>query len=306
MPTVTVYADLLFLINAGMDGLCFALTARLLHRPLRVWQWLLGSTLGGVYAVMALLLPWEGMWVAISDLATGLLLCAIVFGGRGTGRRFPASAGLYFLTSALLGGVMTALYSLWTNAGLADHLPTGEDGAGAWLFLALALTGTLVTTKGGRLLSRTARTHTCTVTVELEGRRVSLCGLVDSGNLLREPISGRAVICADEKALAHLLSPTLKVLLSDPTALEDPTAATSDAHRLRLIPADTATGGGLLAGFVPDKITVFSVTDPAPSSAPPDAEAVTAIVALLPGNRPLPVGIDCLVPADLTAHLRGR
>ena len=92
------------------------------------------------------------------------------------------------------------------------------------------------------------------MTVELDSRRVELDGLVDTGNLLRDPLSGRPVICADRRLLSGLLSPGLA------RAMEDSQRATSlspaDAKRLRLIPAGSATGHGILTGFVPDQILI--------------------------------------------------
>ena len=82
----TVYADLLFLVNAGMDCLCLCMTARLLHRRLRVWRLLAGTVLGGIYAVVALLLPFGEAASLAADVGVCFAMCALTFGlqeGRG-------------------------------------------------------------------------------------------------------------------------------------------------------------------------------------------------------------------------------
>ncbi len=259
---VEVYADLLFLINAGMDGLCLSLVAGLCHRRVVRWRWLLSAAVGGAYAVLALFLPVGAGVALVLDAAVCLLMCALAFGGPGAWRQLPCTAALYTALSMVLGGVMTALYHLLNRLGAAEWLPRTEEGPEGWLFLLLALAGGGVVRLGGRAFRRSSGVRACTVVAELGGRRLELVGLLDSGNLLREPLSGRAVICISWEALRPLLSPELWAALQPGgggmAAVTDPALA----RRLRAIPARTATGEGLLVGLMPDRVTLRPVEDP--------------------------------------------
>lgn len=288
---VYVYADLLFLINAGMDGLCMILTGRLLHTktsPLRVIP---AAILGGIYAVLSLFpdLP-RGISLAV-DIAVCLAMCAIVFAEKQPGalRRYGKSVLIYVLLSMALGGVMTALYSLWNRLGIDSLLPREKEGLGTWLFTLLALLGGGITLWGGRLFRRSAAVKTCTITVLMDEKTVLLQGIVDSGNLLKDPLDGRVVICAEQRKVASLLSPSLQDALEHPEKIGDLSEA-SDARRLRLIPADTATGGRLLAGFLPDKVVIrYTVGG---KERERSADVVVAVVPALTDT-------DALVPAEL-------
>lgn len=254
--TVDVYADLLFLINAVMDGVCFWLAGKVLHRPLRPWRVVLGAALGGIYAVGALLMDVGSTGALVLDAGVCIILCAIVFAGRGIGGMggFLSTTAVYFLLSMILGGVMTALYYLFNRMGVDQLFSGGGDGPGTWLFAILALLSSGITLWGGRLFKRSGATRACRVTVELDGRRLSLEGMVDTGNLLRDPLSGRAVICGDRRLLEGLLSPALARALRDQSQVAS--LSPRDAKRLRLIPAVTATGNGILAGFLPDRLWI--------------------------------------------------
>lgn len=292
---VEVYADLLFLINAGMDGLCFCLTGKLLHRKLSPWRVIVGALLGGVYAVAALLLD-TGQAVSLClDVGVCLLMCGLVFGGRtaGRGRRVLLSTGVYFVLSMVLGGIMTALYHLLNRAGVASLLAEwfsdggsdSGDGPGAWLFLLLTAVGGAVSLWGGRLFRRSVKATPCRVTVMLDGRTAVLEGMVDTGNLLRDPVGGRAVICADGRGVAEILSPELyAVMRGQDTGMSSLSLA--DARRVRVIPAGTATGDGMLYGFLPDAITVT-----VEGQAERQVNAVVAVTVL--------DGMSALVPSDL-------
>lgn len=255
-----VYGDLLFLINGGMDCLCFLLTARLLHRHLSVPRLLIGSALGGVYAVVALLVEVGQAGALLIDIAVCLLLCALVFPGE-PGHRLSwlLAAGVYLLVSLLMGGAITGLYNLLNRLGLGRWLSqAGADGPTAWLFTLLALCSGLFAAAGGRLFQKIGARHTDPVTVEvtLNGRTVTLEGMVDSGNLLTDPVGGKPVVPVSREALRPLLSPALVSVLRDsPPRMESLTAA-PEVRRIRLIPTATATGQGLLIGIRPDSMTV--------------------------------------------------
>lgn len=291
---VEVYADLLFLINAGMDGLCFCLTGKLLHRKLTAGRVILGSVLGGLYAVVSLLLNTGQAVALLGDLTACVLICLVALGGKGGGgwRRIALSVGVYCLLSMVLGGVMTALYSLLNRAGLPALLPEGEDGLGAWLFLLLTVAGGAVSLWGGRLIRRTSARVTCSVTVSLRGNSVTLAGMVDTGNLLRDPIGGRAVICADRDGLGRILSPELALALRG-NADSLTSLPPDEERRVRIIPAGTATGAGLLYGFLPDTVTVTVDGKP-----PREADAVIALIEMAP--QAVREGLSALVPSELT------
>lgn len=292
---VAVYADLLFLINAGMDGLCLLLAGRLLHRRVKTWRVAVGAVLGGVYAVAALLLPDMGQAPSLlCDLGVCITMCAVVFGEKRRGwlKGILTASGVYFALSMALGGVMTALYHLLNRAGVANLLSElsegGGDGLGSWLFLLLVLIGGAVSLWGGRLLRRSRAVRICTVAVELDGRTAALRGMVDSGNLLRDPMSGRVVICADGETLRDILSPPLAAVMTGKSP-EAVGLSPADARRVRVIPAGTATGEGLLYGFVPDRITLTAEGD----NQGREIDAAVAVTSI-PTE-----GVEALIPPEL-------
>jgi stage II sporulation protein GA (sporulation sigma-E factor processing peptidase) len=279
---IEVYADLLFLVNAGMDWLCFALAGWILHRPLSGWRTTVAAAIGGIYAVVSLLFDIGHAVALAADIAVCLLMCAVVFGGKPSGRRgFWSTTATYFLLSMVLGGVMTALYNLLNRLHLPEHLlkhlPTEEEGPTTWLFGILALAGSAITLWGGRALRKKASLRHCRVMVTLDGKRVTLEGLVDTGNLLRDPLGGRPVICARKADLESILSPALSDAL-ERGSVESLTSP-RDARRFRLIPAGTATGRGMLTGFLPDRVEILC--EPPSGKSARDVTAVTAVTAVI-------------------------
>ena len=68
-----------------------------------------------------------------------------------------------------------------------------------------------------------------------------------------------------------------------------PHLSSSDAKRVRIIPAGTATGNGILYGFLPDRILLTAEG----SGIQQEVDAVVAVTPI-PTN-----GVEALVPSDL-------
>lgn len=251
-----VYADLLFLVNFSMDFLCFYLCARLLHRPLTLWRGMLASALGGVYAVAVLFLTVGRVPAFLIDAASCVALCAVAMASKRErwGSLLKLSA-LYLLVSMVLGGVMTALYSQLNRIpGVTDRVEA--DGLSAWVFFGIAVISAVLTALWGRCFRRETGKVAVAVIVENGGRRAVLEGIVDSGNLLRDPMSGRVVIPVEARCLAEVAPTSLLAMVRAGTVAEVASMSEDMARRVRLIPARGATGERLLIGWIPDHIYV--------------------------------------------------
>lgn len=280
-----VYVDLYFLINTCMNLLSLMITASLLHRKVSRWRAWLAAAAGGLWAVLALFSGVEGFWGLLCDGAVIFLMSCVVFATK----KVPLSTLLKctvvgVLTSMILGGVMTALYALFNRI----QLPLGEtqeNGSSLLIFALIAALAGIATVQGGRFLGLPKKTEYVTVKAELFGNTVTLRALVDTGNHLREPISGRSVIVADKARILEALPPPLSAALQSPSA-ERWLSIKQYATHIRLVPTNTATGSGMLPAILPDKLTLISGKEtypadyliaPAPMEESSDFDAVIAM-----------------------------
>lgn len=252
-----VYIDLYFLVNTGMDLLCLLISAAILHRRLRRIRTFLGAALGGLYAVAALLLGMGGVIGFLADCAFALLICGVAFSPfHAPPRRTLASlfrlTAVYILCGTLMGGIMTVLFGLLNRLKLPFDGFQG-DGISVWLFTAVSLVAGLLSVKSGKLFSLSHKTKSVTLYATLFGKEITLRAMIDTGNLLKDPVSGRSVIAVEWEALAPALPPPLyHALQKDDCAawMVDPDLA----RLVRPIPAKTATGTGVLAAISPDAL----------------------------------------------------
>lgn len=281
-----VYADLLFLINFSMDFLCLFLSVKLLHLRQVTWRMLLAAALGGVYSVLALFLEVSSLVALAIDVGACVAMCAVCVAGKGMRvPRLLLFCGTYFGISALMGGGMTAIYHLLSRA----DLPLGEvqsDGISAWIFLLLATLAALAAAFGGRMFSRQTAAKPCTVQVRMADREWELQGLCDSGNLLRDPISGTPVIVVDRACWLERMPAGLR------RAIESEGRELSDGeglHRVRIVPMQTAQGSGMAVALLPDEVLIKAQNG--------KARAVHALIA--PAHSALTGDFQAIVPLTL-------
>ena len=237
-----VYGDLLFLVNFSMDYLCAYLTASLLRRRAVPWRLLSASLLGGIYAVAALFLPLSHRTALAADIAVCVVMCAILFWESGAPLRFfGVACALFVGVSMAMGGMMTALFNLLNRLELPEGLMGEADDLSAWMFALVAGISTLAGLRGSHLLRRSAARRYARVTIILGDRQIELQALLDSGNLCRDPISGKAVIFIDPQAA--------RTLIGEGEA-RDPEIA----RRFRLIPMETVSGRRLHKAYLPDYV----------------------------------------------------
>lgn len=250
-----VYIDLYFLINVSMDLLCLMITAFLLHRAVKRRRACLAALIGGGYAVLSLLLSLSGLLGFLSDIAAAVVMCAVAFWERKASFFGILQCALVqSLVSMMLGGIMTALYSLLNRLNLPFDALTG-DGLSVWTFALLTAVASIATVRGGKLFGLSQKTKSVTLHIVLFKKEVTLQAMVDSGNLLRDPISGKSVIVAELSALSQTL-PGALLEAYESNDFGTWLSVYENAKCIRPIPTHTAAGDTLLFAIVPDSVTV--------------------------------------------------
>ncbi len=215
-----VYVDLVVLLNVLVDFLLLLGTNRLTGFPAGLKRLMPASLLGGVYAGACLLPGFHFLGNTLWRLVSLGLMSAIAFGWDGSALR---RCGIFVLLTMALGGLVTSLRS--------DRLIVILLAAGViWLLCRVGF--------GSGTLGREY------VPIEiLNGEKsLRLVALRDTGNTLRDPITGEPVLILGGKA-ARELSGLTEAQLRSP--LE--TLASRPIPGLRLIPYHTVgQGAGML------------------------------------------------------------
>ncbi len=200
MP-ITVYVDVLFLVNWVMDYLLLAITALLLCLRPRFFRMALSSFLGAMYAAVAFFIPLS----FLSSLAAKLLLSAVMvlvsFGAKSL-LVFLKRLGVFYLSSLALGGLGFALFAttglgsrlgaVYANGVLYLNIPAYQIILASIVIYWLLHAAFCVLHRSVNKAKNLQR-----VTISRNGKHVQVTGLYDTGNFLSDPASGLGVILSE-------------------------------------------------------------------------------------------------------------
>ena len=248
-----LYVDTLLLSNLAMNYLSFGLTAHLMHRPLHLWRRFLASFLGGVYAVLSVLLAFPSVLHIPTLLLLSVILLRIAFGRLGGGSLFWGGFCVFCLSNFLLGGAAEWLFAYMEQAfGTRSYF--GIRSSDIALFACFAayfiLKGIL------RFFSGTPVPNGASVRFVLGNRSLTLPLLVDSGCLLSDPISGKAALLVGVDAMEGFLPKEMFLYLKGRThALPDHSFL---EKRIRLLPSESVGGKKLLTALRLDGVFLLT------------------------------------------------
>ncbi len=254
-----VYADVLFLINFSMDFLVFYICARFSRKRLNAVRTALAAAIGGAYGIAALFIAEEGITATLCDLVSLLLICTVAFySSKDRLRDFLARCALFAGVSAILGGIMTSLYSILNRSGLS--LLDGESGddISVWLFALLAAAGGAAAFAGSRRMRRIVSAKQGQIEITFEAKSVTLRAMTDTGNLLSDPLSGRNVVICELDAVKGIFPRELVEFWRSENVALPSLLSDKYASKLRFIPARGAIGAKtvLIAAILPDSVKV--------------------------------------------------
>lgn len=203
------------------------------------------AAIGALYGVLAVVFGLQGIFVYVSAAAVSVLMTMTAFGLPSGIISLLRESAVVWGSGALLGGIMTALLSVF---GKADT-PEGQSPTSGGLILGAGIIILYLTVKA---LTRKTSAKSVSLTIFYGGKSVSLTALCDSGNLLRDPISDCPVMNVCEKKLIPLLGEEVCGRMTSFSAGNG-----GDLPRgYRLIPRKTAVGSDICAAFMPDRIEI--------------------------------------------------
>ena len=229
VDVLTVYLDLVMMLNFLVDFLLLLGTNRLSGFPAAPGRCALGALFGSIYAGFCLLPGFRFLGNFLWRCVSLCLMAAAAFGLR---RDAVKRGGVFLLLSLALGG-MALCFTRQNFAALT------LGAAGVWLLCRVSF--------GDGAVGR----EYVPVTLTYGGKTVSFTALRDTGNTLRDPITGEPVLVVSGEVGEALTGLTQRQLSSP---LE--TIAARPLPGLRLIPYHAVgnKGGLLLAMRFPDTI----------------------------------------------------
>ncbi len=239
-----VYWDILFLINFFMDYLTIYATSKMSGVSSSGIKIGIASIAGGIYGIFI----FENSIVAAGGLFFSLFMLYIAFSCLNM-----KIILFFYLNTFLFGGMGSFLNNLVGEVRQMGNMIYMENN------LSLILIGGTIASFLAvfffKLLKRTLikEGQIKKILVSFEGKNIEIAGLMDTGNLLLDPVTGYPVILVFFEKIKDILPDVLKSFLCES---RDLTSAMNLKYKnkIRLIPYKTAGDESILKGFKPDYI----------------------------------------------------
>jgi len=262
--TIDVYADMVFLINFGINAVVLWLASALTRSGARLWRVALGGALSGLFYTLLLFSPLRGflnVFTSFVVLAPGVVTA---FGWRGW-RGFGVTLGVAYVCAFAMGGLSLMVAHVvpaqdFSTVGMmarAAH-PLHLVAASVLAFFGIRFVRRRIVSKA--LDKQVFRD----IWVHIEGKTARLHALVDTGMTLSCPITDAPVVIAEFSSLAELLPEDVREVFESNSQdnLLYATKCFEQAGlqtRLRMIPfKSVGTQTGMLIGIRSDYIEINS------------------------------------------------
>lgn len=258
---MVIYGEYLFLENLITGVMILHLTRVFSGVEVTMPRLVCGGVLCGLYAFV-IFVPMTVLPSLAFKLAFSFSVVFAVFGSREK-KVLGKLVLLFYFVSFAMGGITIGLMYLFEVTGVSAN---GAVYMGSVGYLLVTMTAgaayIMLSIVAGWMKGRLSENKTTSrVAVALDGKKTELLGLLDTGNFLSEPVTGKPVFLLSADSLKQLFSPEAETILRlkrEPKEAISALAGSGFAHRLVLIPyRAVGTEDGMLLGIRPDYIEIL-------------------------------------------------
>ena len=250
---MNVYIDILFLVNLMINTVILLASATLMKIKYSGIRIFVAASIGALYSCIIFYPKMHILYSLMAKIAAAFLISYVAFFPKSIIQALRQTAVFYGVT-ALFGIIALAiLYFSDIGIRLGGVISNGVFYFNiplSYLVFSCAITYAALTAASRFMRKASLRSYT-DITVVNDGKSVDLRALVDTGNMLKDPFSGKTVMIAEAGILSPLFDFDVNPLL------ENLSAESSLPTGFRLIPfSSIGKQSGLLVAFVPEKIII--------------------------------------------------
>ena len=245
----TVYIDVYFLINFTVDLLAFHLASAFTKVCIKNSRLFIASLLSALYACIILFLPMKGWALMLISALTMIVVSYALVGGISLLRRFKLmSAFVLFLT--VIGGMVYLAFNT-LDAYFPEQIATAVQNRRLLILSVLLLLSIGIIRLLLVLFYHSTSEKSARVKIELCGRVIECDALVDSGNLLKDPIDLTPVMMIKADAVKKLFPQGMP-------RMGDSDFGGGLNHFIRLIPINKNGNKTVVVGIRPERAYIVS------------------------------------------------
>lgn len=242
---MTVYLDVIWILNFLFDSLLLSMSALLLKRRVKLWRIAAGGFIGSLIILLYFTPAAIYSGHPLSKMAFSILMVLVSFGYKRLKFFLSALMALYFSTFLIGGALMGTHYFLQSGSSLfKSFVSSASPGYGdpiSWLFVFLGFPLAWHFSRArleSHEMAKIKYDQTVSVQISVNEKHYDLTGLIDSGNQLYDPLTRYPVIFVSIKNILKDLPEELALISSFPEDIihGKKTVPSKWESRLRIVP----------------------------------------------------------------------
>ncbi|WP_377889335.1 sigma-E processing peptidase SpoIIGA [Alkalihalobacillus sp. R86527] len=240
---MAVYLDVIWLLNICFDYMLLMLTSLLLKRHVRKRRLAAGALVASLYVIFLFIPGMEFMVNPLVKLFYSLIIVSMTFGFTRFRSFLQSWLLFYFVTFMIGGGMLGAHYFFKQDVGVYNGaIATQGTGFGdpvSWGFVLVGFPVIWLFSKKRLSEIEAKKIHydqIATVKITIDDVIVTAAALIDSGNQLRDPLSGAPVMILDMTIHSEQFSDQFLEKAKNVTDFQSEGEVDRWEHRLRIVP----------------------------------------------------------------------
>ncbi|HIT71307.1 MAG TPA: sigma-E processing peptidase SpoIIGA [Candidatus Scatovivens faecipullorum] len=257
---MTIYLDIVFFENFILNYIIILSTAIISKSKIKLTSIMLSSTIGGIFSILNYLMNINSLENMILKIIISILMMLIAFNEYKI-KKLIKQLLFFYLVSFTFGGIafMLLFFIKPQNIIMKSNHLVGTYPikitilAGILGFVVIFLIEKIIKDRLNK------KSMICDLEIFYDGKIRKIKTMIDTGNLLKEPISKNDVIIVEKESLEGIVSKdileNIKYILKGKWIQEK----NIYSYKIKLIPfSSLGNDNGLLLGFKPDYVKIYS------------------------------------------------
>ena len=259
---MTIYLDVVILENLIMNSIIMYATAIVTKNKIKHIRILIASLIGAIYSVVSYISNLAIFSNLFTKILLSIIMVYIAFNPKGI-KTLGKITLLFYLTSFLFGGVAFSMIYIIKpqNIIMKDGLFLGTYPLKT-IFIG-AIIASIILIAGFKVVKNkiSKKDMFCNINIKIQGKEKNIKVMIDTGNLLKDPISGMPVIVIEHTELYDILPKELlnnleKILGGDLESIPE-NIKNEYLPKLRVIPySSLGKQNGMLLGIKADGVKI--------------------------------------------------
>ena len=259
---MTIYLDVVIIENLIMNSIIIYATAIITKSKIKHIRILISSLIGAIYSVLSYISNLAIFSNLFTKILLSIIMVYIAFNPKDI-KTLGKITLLFYLTSFVFGGVAFAMIYIIKpqNILMKDGLFLGTYPLKT-IFLGAIVASIILITAFKVVKSKFSKKDMfCNINIKIQGKEKNIKVMVDTGNLLKDPISGMPVIVIEHTELYDILPKEIlnnleKILGGDLEEIPE-NIKNEYLSKLRVIPySSLGKQNGMLLGIKADEVKV--------------------------------------------------